>query len=236
MTPIMIVTRPDPQGAAFAAAIREKWDASIRIIQSPLLQIVPVAVRDDLSGIGAVVFTSVNGVAQAAALGVPHGTVAYCVGEQTAAAAAKAGFSPVTGPGDAKQLITMILARRPAGTLAHIRGRHTRINIANALTKAGFQCRDVIAYEQQARRLTDAAQIALQGQDHVVVPLFSPRTSAIFQSAGPFAAPLHIVAISAAALPDLPSAKTVTVAETPDGSAMLRATHGCLNGIADRKG
>lgn len=236
MIPIMIVTRPGPQGAAFAASIRDQWDAPLTIILSPLLQIVPVTVRDDLSGISAVVFTSANGVAQAAGLGLPHGITAYCVGEQTAAAAARAGFSPVTGPGDAEQLTALIVAKRPAGTLAHIRGRHARGNITAALTRAGLPCRDVIAYDQKVLPLTDAAQSALQGRDHVLVPLFSPRSSSVFQSAGPFAAPLHIVAISAAALPDMPSAQTVTVADTPDGSAMVRATIGCLCDISDRFG
>lgn len=232
MTPIMIVTRPEPQGADFAAAVRAEWDAPIRILLSPLLQIAPVTVTDDLSGISAVILTSVNGVAQAARLALPSSVAAYCVGEKTAKAAAEAGFTPVTGPGDAEQLIAMILAQRPAGILAHIRGRHARGNIAAALTDAGVPCRDVIAYEQHAKPLTDIAQKALQGQNPVVVPLFSARTCTIFQCSGRISAPLHVVAISPAALPADLHAVTKTVASAPDGPAMIRATLDCLRGIS----
>ncbi|WP_439153646.1 uroporphyrinogen-III synthase [Yoonia sp.] len=233
MTPIMIVTRPDPQGADFAAAIQAAWDGPIRIIRSPLLQIAPLAVADDLSGISAAIFTSVNGVAQAKALGLPPGIVAYCVGEQTANAAASVGFAPVTGPGDAAQLIALILAQRPAGVLAHIRGLHARGNIADALTDAGLPCRDVIAYDQHAKPLTDIAHNALQGQNPVVVPLFSARTCTIFQRSGSVSAPLHVVAISPAALPTDLHAVTTTVASAPDGPAMIRATLDCLRAIKE---
>lgn len=228
MTPIMIVTRPEPQGAEFALAVCDAWDAPIEIIFTPLLKIVPVSVTDDLSGVGAVIFTSVNGVAQATRLGLLPGIVAYCVGERTASAAADAGFAPIAGPGDAEQLTKFILSQCPKGGLAHIRGRHAQGNIAQALTGAGLTCRDVIAYDQLAQPLSDAAQQALQGQNPVVVPLFSSRTCTIFKQGGPFSAPLHIVAISAAALPVELPAETKIVAMTPDGPAMIRATLDCL--------
>ena len=236
MTPILIVTRPDPQGAAFAAAIRQAWDGPLHIILSPLLQIVPVHVGDDLSDLGGVIFTSVNGVAQAARLGLRKDIPAYCVGDKTATAAAAAGFATKTGPGDAAQLTDMILADRPAGPLAHIRGRHARGNIAGDLTDKGIFCRDVIAYDQQALPLTEAAEHALQGKKPVVVPLFSARTCTIFESGGPFAAPLYLVAISAAAMTDQLAAVTRTIAAALDGSAMIDATLGCLREIVDRNG
>ena len=236
MTPILIVTRPEPQGAAFAATIRQAWDGPLHIILSPLLQIVSVHVADDLSGLGGVIFTSVNGVAQATRLGIHNDIPAFCVGDKTAAAASAAGFAAITGPGDATQLTEMILADRPTGPLAHIRGKHARGNIADVLTDAGLPCQDVIAYDQLALPLTDVAQKALQGKNPVVVPLFSARTCTIFEGCGPFAAPLHVVAISAAAMPKHVSAQTKTISAAPDGSAMIDATLGCLREIGNLNG
>lgn len=236
MTPILIVTRPDPQGARFAAAIRAAWDGPLDIILSPLLQIVPVEVGADLQDLGGVIFTSVNGVAQAARLGLPTDIPAFCVGEKTAEAANSAGFVTITGPGDAAQLTKMILAERPKGPLAHIRGRHARGDIAGELTAAGLHCRDVVAYDQQALPLTEAAKNVLQGQNPVVVPLFSARTCTIFESSGPFMAALHLVAISLAAMPKHVSAQTRTIAAAPDGTAMVNATLGCLRDISKRNG
>ena len=232
MTPVLIVTRPEPKGAEFAKAIRQDWPEPLDVILSPLLEIVPLMRDRDLSGLSAVIFTSANGVAQASRLGVPAALPAYCVGERTAAAASVAGFDAIAGPGDAVQLAEMILEQRPVGSLAHIRGRHARGNLAERISKAGLPCHDVVAYDQRALPLTPEAKKTLQEQNPVVVPLFSARTCTIFEQAGPFAAPVHLVAISAATLPRVLTVATCTVAATPDGAAMRDATMGCLRGVA----
>lgn len=236
MTPILIITRPAPQGAAFAADIREAFDGRVQIIQSPLLRIVPVPVSADLSDLRGVIFTSANGVAQAHRLGVPQGIRAYCVGDRTATAAAKAGFDPVTGPGDAVQLVQMILSSRHELPLAHIRGQHARSDVATRLTKSGVPCGDIIAYDQQTQHLTVTAKNALNGDKPVVVPLFSPRTCTIFSGSGPFRAPIHIVAISDAALPVSLPVDTKITAVAPDGTAMVDATLDCLRSLTTPSG
>ena len=231
MTPVLIVTRPEPKGAEFAAAIRREWTGPLDVILSPLLEIVPLTQDHDLSGLGGVIFTSTNGVAQAGRLGVPLGLPAYCVGERTAAAASAAGFAAKTGAGDVEQLAAMILRQDPTGTLAHIRGRHARGNLAERLTDAGLPCLDVIAYDQRALPLSPDAEKALQGQNPAVVPLFSARTCTIFEQAGRFAAPVHLVAISAATMPRVLTVATCSVAARPDGDAMRDATIGCLRNV-----
>ena len=55
-----------------------------------------------------------------------------------------------------------------------------------------------MAYDQRPVDLTDAARDVLAGQAPVILPLFSPRTAAIFKGHGPFSAPLYIVAMSEA--------------------------------------
>ena len=198
------------------------------IILSPALQIVPLPVNiPDVAGL---IFTSANGVAQAARLNLPSGLPAWCVGDRTADAATKAGFDAKAGPGDAAALIETIIAARPAGPLAHIRGEHARGDVAEKLTAAGIACADLVAYAQRPLPLNAAAKTALSGEKPVVLPLFSPRTGTILSGQGPFTAPLHVVAISAAALPDM-AMQGAYVAAHPDGEAMVAATIACLQAL-----
>lgn len=233
MPPVLIMTRPAPQAAAFAAAVAMRWTGPLRVIQSPLLQIVPVPLAQPLDPITGVILTSGHGVAAAVAAGLPRGLPAYCVGEQTAQAAAKAGFDAIAGPGDAARLVDKIIARRLTGRLAHLRGRHTRGDVASALGAAGITCADVIAYDQIAQPLSADALAALHGDDPVILPLFSPRTAAILAEQAPFSAILHLIVISnavqsAAAL----SVTSLSVAASPDAAAMLDATITRLRAVA----
>jgi len=143
------------------------------------------------------------------------------------------GFQPITGPGTADGLAQLIIASQQSGPLAHVRGRHARGDIAQTLAGAGIICHDLIAYGQNVLDLTAEAKIALSGKNPVILPLFSPRTSAILEGNAPFAAPLHVVVISDAARLSLPSV-THTVAKHPDGKAMLDATVACLKALRER--
>lgn len=236
MTPTLIVTRPAPASAAFADSIRAAWGGPLDVIISPLLQIVPVEAA--MPAADALILTSVNGVEAAARLGLPQGMPAWCVGGKTARAAAKAGFAAQTGPGDAAGLRDQIIAARPKGTLAHIRGTHTRGEIAPTLQAAGIPCADVVAYDQQALPLSDAALAALGGKSVVILPLFSPRTGVIFTQSGPYQAKVHAVAISAA-VADAVSPLTldsVTVAGSPDAAAMQDAVLVVLQRVTGKGG
>lgn len=229
MTPKVLITRPEAQGQAFAAKLREACEGPMDIIVSPLLRIAPIAV--DLPQCEAMILTSVNGVAQAVRLGVATGTMAFCVGPKTADAARDAGFKPVTGPGDAEGLIGVLRDHRPQGRVVHIRGEHARGDIAKALMQDGLDCAEVVAYRQEQMSLDAAARRALDDVDPVVIPIFSPRTATLLAAAGPFRAALHIVAISEAAVPDVAGAEA-TIAACPDGNAMLDATIACLAALS----
>ena len=228
MTPTLIVTRPEEQGAAFAKAVKARWDGPLRVIMAPLMAIVPCDA--DPGRPDALIFTSAHGVAAAMRFGLPAGLPAWCVGTRTAELAHAAGFLPKTGPGDAEGLLADIIAAHPTGTLAHIRGRHSRGQISKKLQDAGISCADVVAYDQAAQPLPTEAREALMGHDPVVVPLFSPRTAEIFAAEGTFSAPLTLIAISAAAadaLGDDLQGHTM-VADTPDADAMVDAVVAAL--------
>ena len=202
------------------------------MILSPLLQIVSCpAVVPDVAGL---IFTSVNGVAQAETLGLDKSLATFCVGEKTALAAKGVGFDPMFGPGTVEGLAQLIIRSKNNGPFAHIRGRHSRGDLTQTLTQAGVVCHDVIAYDQLKLELAVEAKNALAGENPVVLPLFSPRTSAILKSNVPFTAPLHTVAISQAARPEI-SSVTSTIAIKPNGDAMLDATINCLNRLRDSR-
>jgi uroporphyrinogen-III synthase len=226
MTPVLILTRPTAQADAFADMITARWAGALRLITSPLLQIVMHPLAPDPGPVAGVILTSAHGVAAAAKAGLPANLPAYCVGEKTADLARAAGFAAITGPGDATRLAEKIIARRPKGPLLHLRGQHSRGNLAERLNAAGIPCRDIVAYDQIAQMLNANALAALNGDAPVVLPLFSPRTATILTEQMPFSAALHLVVISAAVQSAAAAirAKSVSVAAAPDASAMVEAT------------
>ena len=231
MTPTLIMTRPTAQSERFAASVASAWDGPLELIVSPLIKIVPI--KTTAPDVDAVIFTSANGVDAAAAMDLRKGLVAWCVGGRTAQAAQQAGFVPITGPGDADGLVAHIISAHPAGTLAHIRGKHARGDVCARLNAAGLLCRDVVAYDQQSCALSTQAQAALNTDIPVVVPLFSPRTSTILSKQGPFMATMHVIALSSAVEEAIDPELNwdVAVASAPDGEAMKHATLAALRRI-----
>jgi len=231
MTPTLILTRPAAQSESFGAVIAQRWAGPLDIIISPIMQILPVEAH--VPKVDAVIFTSVNGVHAAQSVGLPQGTLAWCVGPTTAKAATAAGFEAQVGPGDADGLVAQLLNSSSTGRLAHIRGRHARGDVAARLGQAGCDIIDIVAYDQRPCALSDQARAAMDGDKPVVIPLFSPRSCTILQAEGPFAAPTHVVAISMAVVDAIDRRLNwqVSVAKVPDGQAMQDATLTVLAGL-----
>lgn len=235
MTPTVILTRPKAQSERFADELIAQWGGALAIIHAPLIKIVPVAAS--CAKPDGVIFTSANGVSAAKRLGLPKGLAAWCVGSKTAELARAAGFVPTTGPGDAAGLVSTIIAAKPSGKFAHIRGKHARGDVSARLNAAGIRCEDVVAYDQVALSLTSEAKSVLSAQQSVIFPLFSPRTASILNNAGPFVAEVHIVALSEvvrqAVAPEM--SQQITLATAPNGKAMLLATLQILKGEIRRR-
>lgn len=228
--PVLLVTRPAPSGAVFAAQVAADAPPH-RAVLSPLLEIVPLA-QADAPEADAVVLTSASAVPAARRM-VRPGAVAWCVGQGTAAAAREAGLEARACGGDAEALIAAILAARPSGRLLHPRGRHGAAEVAARLSDAGVPCAEVVVYDQVARPPSGAARAALAGAEPVVVPLFSPRTARIMVSHGPYDAPLHVVAISEAAAGAAAALmpRSLQLAARPDARAMVSGTRAALRMI-----
>jgi uroporphyrinogen-III synthase len=229
----LLLTRPRLQGMRFARQLRNSLHQPLRITLSPLIQPVFLHPAMPAADFHAVIFTSETGVATAASYAdLPK--LAYCVGDQTARAARRAGFVTRSAAGDAAALVHMVLQTAQPQPLLHICGTDTRGDVAERLNSAGIETQVLVTYRQDAAQLTPAAQRLLSRNAPIVVPLFSPRTARIFATqAAPIAhAPLYIAAFSPAVARAI-NGLLITGLETavePTAKAMIAA----IQQIADR--
>lgn len=221
--PRVIVTRPADQGAAFAARLADALPQA-EVIVAPLMAVQVLRPVLPAGAFAAVIFTSGNAVRAVAGMDLPRR--AYCVGAQTARAAAAAGFDAVSADGDAQALLALIATQPPGGPLLHLHGAETRGDVAARLTAAGIPAQGLVVYRQNAQPLSPQALGALAGDAPVILPVFSPRSAALLVAAvGQPRAPLFAAAISPAAaapLRDLPLIR-LEIAESPDAAAMVAA-------------
>jgi len=214
--PTLIVTRPEPGGAAFAARIGQP------AILSPLM--VPEFLPVGLPKAEALILTSPTAVEALLRLAQPLPRLAFCVGDATAQAAQTLGIETESAKGDAEALLRLLLERRPAGPLLHACGRETRGDLAARLTVAGLPCTECVVYDQRPRPLSPEALAALRGPVPVVLPVFSPRSGALLSAElarVKATAPLWVAAISeAAAEPMRAHAARLNIAARPEARAM----------------
>jgi uroporphyrinogen-III synthase len=210
----------------FARDLRAALGRPLRVTHSPL--IVPVLLHPTLptAEYRAVIFTSETGVMASGMIDhLPK--LAFCVGDQTARAARRAGFVTQSAAGDADALVRLILQAAPRYPLLHVCGLDTRGDVADRLTSAGIETHIAIAYRQNAIPLTPAACRLLSGKNAIIAPLFSPRTAQIFAaSAEPIArAPVCIAAFSVAVAQALGGLKIagLEIAAQPTADGMIAA-------------
>jgi len=121
--------------------------------------------------------------------------------------------------------------------LLHLHGAQSRGDVAGRLTAAGQPCASLVVYRQGALPLSDDACAALAGPDPVVLPLYSPFSAETVTRQGPFAAPVHVIALSPAVARTGPQdAVTRRILPTPDGDAMIDAIAGKLRELIPRDG
>ncbi|MFT6676862.1 MAG: uroporphyrinogen-III synthase [Sulfitobacter sp.] len=222
--PSLLLTRPRHSAERVLARLNPAALAGWDVVISPLLAIIPLEFSADQTPVTAAVFSSANALAF-----VPDGggRPAYCVGEQTSAAAQARGWRVKITAQTADDLADGLIAQMQddQGPLTHFAGRHRRGDIAQRLTAAGLPTQVIEVYDQQLHHLSTAAQARVQGRARVLVPLFSPRT------AGHFAAELInpqnvlVLAMSSAvadALGEVPDIM-VQIAPAPTGKEMLNA-------------
>lgn len=221
--PTLLLTRPAAQSQRFARQAEAALGPWPMVI-SPLTEIRYLEAA--LPAEGAVIFTSENAVRAWLRRAAGAGRKAWCVGARTAEAARAAGFDAQAAGGDADALVADLIAQGVRGPLLHMRGTHSRGAVADRLNSAGIETSEVRIYDQHPSPPTPEARALLAGRAPVLVPLFSPRSAALFAAAATGAgAPLHIFAFSpavAAALSGVEMA-SLDVAAQPEAEAMIAA-------------
>ena len=211
--PPVLLTRP------LAAATRFAAELDAPVILSPLMETVFLDAARLEQAPDAVVFTSENGV-RGFVRGHAWRGRAFCVGGRTAAEAEGAGFDAESADGDLRDLNRLLAARAEGLRLVHPRGRHVAGDVDMGATP-------LTVYEQRPLALSAEARGVLRTEGTVIVPLFSPRSVALFakQLTGDEVAALHVIVISDAAAEVARSAglTVARVADAPDAVAMLHA-------------
>jgi uroporphyrinogen-III synthase len=142
----VLVTRPQPDDEATAAGLRAK---GLSVLQAPMLRFEPVAFHDDTdASYGAVIVTSANALRGIEPHLAGHRLLKlplFAVGEHTASAARRAGFTQViSSNGDATSLRESVLAGvkakalKKASTILYLAGADLARDLAGELGERGF--------------------------------------------------------------------------------------------------
>jgi len=224
MPPTVLITRPQASARRFADQLRHRWGQDVEIIITPLMQIAYLDEAPDLGGIETLIFTSRHGVEGFARLSSRRDIPCYAVGTATATQARKLGFVTTDAGGDASALSHRIIADGGRACL-HVRGEHAAGDVVGDLMAAGIEARDHIVYRQQAAPLTQEACDALNRESAVILPLFSPRSAALFFERSTGTAPLLVAAISQSVANKVPEgvSEATIIAQNPNAEAMMEA-------------
>jgi uroporphyrinogen-III synthase len=241
----VLVTRPHPDDETTAASLRAR---GFEVLRAPMLRFEPVAVHEDINArYSAVIVTSAN-----ALRGIePHlkghrmlELPLFAVGEHTAKAARRAGFTHVVSAnGDAANLRDLVLASlrakelKKASTLLYLAGAEIARDLASELEESGFRVVVQTTYKMIAvKSLPPETCDAFAANRVEAVLHYSQRSARAFLDAARAAG----VEISALAIPQCcisaavasvvrdAGAMQVVVAATPDENALFEALERAL--------
>ncbi|MCA8895771.1 MAG: uroporphyrinogen-III synthase [Amphiplicatus sp.] len=176
----IIVTRPAPDAEAFAALART---AGFEPVLSPVMAIDFGKAPPSLKGVGALAFTSANGVRAFCGLSGDRSLPVFAVGAMTAEEARRDGFENVIAAGgDVASLTEAIAAAPTSGDVLHIAGAERAGDLVAALETRGVGARRAVLYEAvPVTSLADEAVASLAGEPAAeAAALFSPRSASLF--------------------------------------------------------
>ncbi len=173
------VTRAAPEAEATARRLRAGGHAPLI---APVLEVRHLdGPAPDLDGVGALAFTSRNGVRAFAALSPERRLPAFTVGRATARAARDLGFTDVIcANGDAAALAALIAQQRTEGEVLHAAPEIPAADLPAALAERGIRARAHVVYKTEALALGAAAAAALKSDPPEIdaVLVHSPRAAA----------------------------------------------------------
>jgi uroporphyrinogen-III synthase len=241
----VLVTRPHPDDETTAASLRAR---GFDVLRAPMLRFEPVAVHEDMNArYSAVIVTSANALRGVESLLKGHRMLElplFAVGDHTAAAARRAGFTHVVSAnGDAANLRDLVLASlrakelKKASTLLYLAGAEIARDLASELEESGFRVVTQTTYRMIAvKSLPREACDAFAANQVEAVLHYSQRSARAFLDAARAAG----VEISALAIPQCcisatvasvvrdAGATQVVVAATPDENALFEALERAL--------
>jgi uroporphyrinogen-III synthase len=244
----VLVTRPHPDDEATAASLRARGH---QVLLAPMLRFEPVAFHDDADArYGAVVVTSANALRGIESHLKGHRLLElplFAVGEHTADAARRAGFSCViSANGDVGSLRGCVLASvqakrlKKASTLLYLAGADLAHDLAGELGEHGFRVVTHLTYRMAAvPNLPPEVSNAFAANGIEAVLHYSRRSARAFLDAAR-AAGVEISALavtqccisdSVAAVLREAGATQVVVATTPDENALLGALDRALRPV-----
>lgn len=231
----LLMTRPQEASQRFVDLLSPQIQNRVSVVYSPLIEIVQTADDIVFEDAGGLIFTSSNGVAVAARLTARRDLPCFCVGEATTNAARHAGWrADCVGPNSSVLIETLSKTQLKTPQL-HIRGTHSRGDIAAGLTALGCPTRAQVVYDQRLLPFTASAERALMAGGAVIAPVFSPRTARQFANLHAGAAPLYLAALSPAVKKPLETLdyRELMVSEHPDSMAMAQTVEQLVI-LADR--
>lgn len=169
------ITRARPGAEATAARLSA---LGFSPLIDPLLEVRDLPWTADLSGVGALAFTSRNGLAAFARASARRDLPVFAVGAATADLAAEAGFSRIeSADGDVAALAALIAARREAfeGAVLHPAAAEPAGDLVSPLARAEIQARAIAVYESVVRAPTAETLAVLD--DLGAVLLHSPKAA-----------------------------------------------------------
>jgi uroporphyrinogen-III synthase len=156
------VTRAAPEAQATARRLRTRGHAPL---VAPVLEVHPAeGPGPDLSEVGAIAFTSRNGVRAFSALTKDRSLPVFAVGRSTAKAARDVGFAKVhSSEGGAAALAALIGQRQAAfsGHVLHAAPEKAAGDLIGALKQQGVSARAHVVYRAEPLELSPAALSAL---------------------------------------------------------------------------
>jgi Uroporphyrinogen-III synthase len=241
----VLVTRPHPDDETTAASLRAR---GFDVLRAPMLRFEPVAVHEDINArYSAVIVTSAN-----ALRGIePHlkghrmlELPLFAVGEHTAAAARRAGFTHVVSAnGDAANLRDLVLASlrakelKKASTLLYLAGAEIARDLASELEESGFRVVTQTTYKMIAVKSLppEACDAFAANQVEAVLHYSQPSARAFLDAAraagveiSALAIPQCCISAAVASVLRDAGATQVVVAATPDENALFEALERAL--------
>lgn len=222
--PVVWVTRTEP-GALRTARLLEVL--GYHPIVAPVLRVERTGVRLELDGVGALAFSSPNGVEAFAATHASRDLRVFAVGRMTAQVAAEAGFARVhSADGDVIALARLIVSERSSleGRVLHAGAEEAAGDLAGMLREGGIEARSGALY-----RTAPCDGDLPDGYDAVLV--HSPKAAGALARAARDLPPNRLwVCISPAAAEPLVRIRVgdVCAAAHPDELSMMSALRSAL--------